>query len=182
MQAHAAKLATLTGAIVILLAVTYLLFAEGTTPEASANNPNAGLEYRLAVGSCSTAGDAKGNCVIPTGATFVANVYLDSIAGIGNGSYDSLLVTVAYAGVTSNNDPDIVWPECVFQATAIGPGFSSAGCSTGISAPSSTYTGLVFTASFVCLADGTLSLTHGAADTQVVDSNAKTNVESGPDC
>ena len=61
---------------------------------------------------------------------------LDSIAGIGNGSYDFLLVTVAYAGVSSNDDPDIAWPDCAFELPATGPGFSSAGRVGGISSTS----------------------------------------------
>jgi len=168
---------------VAAFAVAAVLFSMslGTSQTASANQPNAGLEWTLAVGGCTTAGDAKGNCVVADGSTFNAVVSLSSIAGIGNGSYDAIAVTVAYTGVGSKDNPDITWSGCAFEAPSTGPGFVNAGCAGGISAPSSTVTGPVFDADFNCTADGTLTLTHGGADTLVIDSKGKTSTEAGPD-
>jgi hypothetical protein len=165
----------------LAVAAVMLSMSLGSNKTAEANQPNAGLEWSIAVGGCSSAGDAKGNCVVNQGSTFNAVVSLDSIAGIGNGSYDAIGVTVNYTGVASKDNPDITWSGCAFEAPATGPGFVNAGCAGGISAPPSTVTGPVFDSDFNCTADGTLTLTHGAAETLIIDSKGKTSTEAGPD-
>jgi hypothetical protein len=159
--------------LVVALAAVFGL----TRNEASANQPNAALEFTLHVGGCSTLADYKGTCTVTQGSTFVASVSLDAIPG----AYDALGVTVAYTGVASKDNPDMVWPQCVLEAVGAIPPFVYSGCAIGISAPPSTFTGTVFTASFNCVGDGTLSLTHGPADTLLIGANGKTNTEAGPD-
>ncbi len=177
------RLAAVGAVVIAAVGVTAGLLALrlGPSQHAAANQPNAGLEFTLHVGSCATTGDVKGNCVVSDPSTFVASVSLDDVSGIGNGSYDALAVTLSYTGVGSKGNPDIVWPGCVFEAPTTGAGFVNAGCAAGVSAPSSTFTGTIFTASFNCPADGTLTLTHGASDTLIIDSKGKTSTEAGPD-
>jgi len=149
------------------------------TKQVSANQPNPGLDWSIAVGGCNTVGDAKGNCTIAMGSTFNAVVSLDDITGLTNG-YDAIAVTVDYTGVSSKDNPDITWPNCVFEANT-GIGYVNAACAIGVGAPSSTVTGPVFDADFNCTGDGTLSLRHGSADTLAIISTGKTNTEAGPD-
>ncbi len=165
---------TLAGAAVIGVALFGASIVD--RDNASANQPNAGLEFTLHVDGCSTVADYKGSCAVTQGSTFVASVSLDAIPY----PYDSLAVTVAYTGVTSKDNPNIVWPDCAGEATAFAPGFVNGGCVV-LFAPSSTFTGTVFTASFNCAADGQLSLTHDPANTLIIDYGGKTSTETGPD-
>jgi hypothetical protein len=162
----------------ISIAVLYVVLGYRGIAPASANQPDASLEYTLHVGGCSTIADYKGNCSVTEGSTFVASVSLDAIPG----PYDAVGVTVAYTGVTSKNNPEIVWPDCLVSAPSPPiPGYETAGCGIQIQTPNSSYLGTVFTASFNCLADGTLSLVHGPADTLLIGDNGKTSTEAGPD-
>jgi hypothetical protein len=142
----------------------------------SANQPNAGLEFSLHVNACSTAPDQSLNCVVPNNVPFVVSVSLDSIPG----PYTSLGFKLTYEGIDSKDDPDIVWPDCVGETTGPADGITvTAQCS--VAGPPSTYTGTVFTATFNCLADSHVEITHGPADTYLVDSLAKTSTDNGPD-
>jgi len=165
----------------LLILAILLSFGVQGSRSVQANQPNPGLEFTLHVAGCSTFADYKGTCTVTQGSTFVASVSLDAIPY----PYEGLAVTVAYTGVASKDDPTMVWPDCYVPVPSTGPGFVNNGCATGIhQLPQSTYTGTVMTASFNCSADGTLSLTHGPADTQLmenVDDPGKVSTEAGPD-
>lgn len=165
--------------IVLAAAAVLLSFNVRSTHKVSGVVDN-GIEYTLHVASCNTAQDAKGNCGVAAGSTFVASVSLDSIVA----PYDAIAVTIAYTGVGSKDNPDIVWPDCGIEAPFTQPGLVNAGCSTNFGAPSSQFTGTVFTASFNCTQDGTLSLTHGTSATLVIVPVGPANTtytEQGPD-
>jgi len=167
----------------LAVAAVLLSMNLGSADKASAVVNN-GIDFSLHVGACNSNADAKGACGVAIGSTFVASVSLDSVAGAGNASYDALAVTVSYTGVSSKDNPSMgpEWPDCAIEATNINPGVSvNAGCSTGIGAPSSTYTGTVFTASFNCTADGTLTIVHSDSETLLIDNKGVTNHEDGPD-
>ncbi len=171
-------------AVLAVAAAVLLSMSLGTDKTAEANQPNAGLEFTLHVGGCDTAGDTKNACTVGLGNTFTATVSIDSVAGIGNGSYDAWATTLNYTGVDSkdNQSANPQHPDCAFEATAQdGTSFVNAGCTIGISAPSSTYTGNAFQAGFNCTADGTISILHSPSETLVTDSIGKTNTEAGPD-
>jgi hypothetical protein len=170
-------------AALAVVAVLLSMNLGSTTPKASASVNN-GMEYTLHVGGCNTAADAKGNCVVALGGTFVATVSLDAITGIGGSAYDALAVTVGYTGLSSKDNPSMgpEWADCGIEATNVNPGVSvNAGCSTGVSAPSSTYLGTVFSASFNCTADGTLTIIHSDSESLLIDKNGITQHEDGPD-
>jgi hypothetical protein len=162
---------------VLALAVAVMILSWGHNTSTTAQAVDE-VAFSIDVNGCT---DAK--CDVDENSAFDVNVYLDDISGLPTGAYDALAATVAYTGVTSNGRLDIVWPDCAFEANAPGAGFENAGCSIGIGAPSSTFTGLIATGSFQCDVgvSGSVSLTHGAADTLVIGSDSVTYTESGPD-
>ncbi len=162
--------------LALVVAVMVLSWGHNTSTTAQAVDE---VDFSIAVNSCTAA-----KCDVAEDSAFDVNVYLDDISGLPSGAYDALAATVTYSGsLTSNGRLDIVWPDCVFEANAPGAGFENAGCSIGIGAPSSTFTGLIATGSFQCPlgGSGAVGLLHGAADTLVIGSDSTTYWESGPD-
>jgi hypothetical protein len=106
---------------------------------------------------------------VPSGATFTLKTYLNGIpADILD--YAGIQILLEYGGVTSkDNASAVTWPDCAFPAAASGPGWLAFACTTGIGAPPSTHTGLIWTKDFNCAASGTLTMIHGASETQLVD-------------
>jgi hypothetical protein len=143
---------------------------------ASANQPNPGLEFTLHVGSCTTAGDQTVNCVVANNTPFVVSVSLDSIPY----PYNSLGVMLAFDGIAAKDDQTIVWPDCAGETLVPDDG-STLGSSCSTSGLPSTFTGTVFTATFNCLADASVSIVHGPADTYLTDYYGKTSTDNGPD-
>jgi hypothetical protein len=167
------------GAAIAAIAIATGLGRRGADHARAAQS--SGVEFTMHVGTCSTAGDQKASCAVPLGSTFEVTVSLDSFSGTSTNSYDGVAVTVAYTGVGSKENPNIVWPGCVFEAPSTGPGQVNAGCTVGANAPASMFTGAVFTADFNCVADGQLQLVHTDSDTLVTDHASLTFHEAGPD-
>jgi hypothetical protein len=183
------------GLLVAALSVAAALVAGQTflasTDSASANQPDAALEFTIHAGGADSAGDAKGAVDIAIGAVIPVTVSLDAIPS----PYDAVAVTVNYSGVlqgqfenAAKGSPDIVWPDCAFEAPApAAAGSINAGCAKAADpAPSSSFTGTVFTANVTCesAGAGTVSLLHGPADTLIIGSagsGGKTSTEAGPD-
>ncbi len=168
----------------LLVAVLVLTWGHETGARVEAGG-TAGLNFTLHVGAtCDTSAGAQ-KCQLDPGETFPVTVTLDDISGIGGAAYDALAVTIQFTGVTSNERLDMQppdnWPGCVFEATAFAPTFENVGCTIGIGADHSTYTGTIATGSFTCAASGTMSLSHNAADTLVIDANGLTLFEDGTD-
>jgi hypothetical protein len=168
-----------------ILAVV-LSFGMGSTEKAQAN-PDTGVEFHIEAAGCSTAGDAKGNCTAADGSTFAVSAFLDSF-GPPLTEYSGLNVQLNYAGVSSKDNPDVdsYWPECGFPVAFFnGTDTVVGGCAVGTPpAPqSSTHTGKIYQSDFNCDADGTITLTHGKAETAVVDGALLAHVEdpAGPD-
>jgi len=162
----------------------------GSSHNASADSGHAvGLEYSLAApaggGTCDSAPDGAGVCVITQGSNFVTEVTLSDISGLGNAAYVANAVTWVVsnqADIVPKFDATATWPECVFLAPAPPPNIN-VGCSVGVApAPqSSTFTGVVATASFNCINSGTISLLHGPSDTLITDTKNVSHDELGPD-
>jgi hypothetical protein len=168
------------------LAVLAVVLAMGMgSADKTEANSNAGVEFHIQTTGCTTAADAKGACVLPLGGSFVVEGVIDSFGPPLTG-YDGIAMTLNYAGVTSKDDVSTAsWPNCVFGVSA-GQGsgtFINGGCSIGIGAPSSTYTGTFFTNTFNCTADGTITVFHDKAGTAVTDSTLTSHTEAsaGPD-
>jgi hypothetical protein len=163
---------------VLALAVAVMVFSWGhsTSTGVQAQDP---IDFSIDVDGCEGP-----SCDVAEGGTFNVNVDLDDISGLPNGAYQGLANTIAYTGTLTTNPPlDIVWPACVFEASASGAGFENAGCTIGIGAPADTFTGAVGVLSMNCPVggSGTVSLTHGTADTLVLDDKGTNQVETGPD-
>jgi hypothetical protein len=143
---------------------------------ASANQPNSNLEFTLHVNGCTTASETVINCVVPNNVPFVATVSLDAIPG----PYDSLGITLVYEGIASKDDAHIVWPDCAGETVTPDNG-STTSSTCSVSSSPSTFTGTVFTTTFNCEFDSSLSIVHGPSDTHLTDYLGKTSTDDGPD-
>ncbi len=170
----------------LVLAALLLTWSQGSSTQVAAQQQGTeGLNFTLHVGAtCDTSAGTE-KCQLDEGEVFPVTVTLDDISGIGGAAYDALAVTIQFSGVTSNMRLDMQppdnWPGCVFEATAFAPTFENVGCTIGIGAEHSTYTGVIATGEFMCAASGTMSLSHNAADTLVIDANGLTLFEAGQD-
>jgi len=162
--------------LLLVAAITVALLWQAVGGVASANQPNSGLEFTLHINSCTSAGDQTVNCVVANNTPFVVSVSLDSIPY----PYNSLGVMLAFEGIAGKDDQTIVWPDCAGETLVPDDG-STLGSSCSTSGLPSTFTGTVFTATFNCLADASVSIVHGPADTYLTDYYGKTSTDNGPD-
>jgi hypothetical protein len=149
--------------------------------QTSANQPNDGIEFTLHIGDCSTDGDQKANCSLSQGQTFVVSVSLDDVSGLPDSSTAAIGVSLGYTGVQSKDNPTFFWPVCGFPVSGWIPGNIYAGCGN-FPEDIATFTGTLYTSSFNCLGDGTVSLLHDPLETTAYDSSKGAFVnELGPD-
>jgi alpha-tubulin suppressor-like RCC1 family protein len=113
-------------------------------------------------------------CFIQQGGTFDVKLYLDSFGSLG--SYSSFEAFLFYSGVTDKASITHDWPECDFPASAPGAGTLAFGC-VASSPSTSTYTGVLARATFICNKSGTLAFLHGSGLTGLVDSIAVEHYE-----
>jgi hypothetical protein len=131
---------------------------------------------------CDTSGGST-TCQVPAGANFSVTGYLNNTDSIG--PYDAVQVVWQYQGVTFTPNgalnPKVVWPDCALVGSSSSATYVSGGCSIGVAAPGSTYIGPVVEATFVCSADGTVSMVHSLADTTIYDPDGQGYYEASPD-
>ena len=163
--------------VAVVMATAALAGTLGFNEPASANQPNAALEFTLHVGGCNTEGDLTDTCIVTEGSTFVASVSLDEIPK----SYQGVASAIGYSGVGSKDNPDMDWPGCVGEAQLIRPAMVHAACLVGPPFTPVTYTGTIMTASFNCTEDGALNLIEEFPYSELLGSNQKDNTEAGPD-
>ncbi len=118
---------------------------------------------------CSTKAGGNSKCSLAQGSTFTLRAYLNSL-GPATG-YEGFQVVLHYSGVASKDNASTdAWPDCVFDVSYFETGLVAAGCTVGINAPPSTFTGLVATNDFTCAANGNITMIHGPLDTLIVES------------
>jgi uncharacterized repeat protein (TIGR01451 family) len=170
-------LAVLAGAVAVAALAVYV-FEAGKVADAHDGHP--GLSFSLAAANASTSTATPGagtptatpipaacntsggnpNCSFALNQTFQVRVFLNSLP-TGVTGYEGFDVQLNYSGVnfvTNTTSPDAGspptvggnWPNCVFEAAGIGTGVVLVGCSIGISAPVSSYTGRIATFDFQC--------------------------------
>jgi hypothetical protein len=160
-----------------VLAVAALLatWGSGGVKDASAQVPAPGLDFSMSipdVDDCDTADSGSGTCILDPGDEFTVNFYLNSLPETVT-EYFSIDLFVTYTGVTSMDNPSFdPWPDCAFPAALPVEGVSVRwGCSYGVDAPASTYTGLVSTLDFACSDDESfdnkINMVHGETDTSM---------------
>ncbi len=107
--------------------------------------------------------------------------------GFTYGGYDS---DIAYSGNITYNSGSLqqtgsgVWPDCAFATgeSGITLGDAYTACSIGAGAPESAYSGVLAKLNFTCGASagvGTLTLSHTAGRTDLVDSSLVSHTEAG---
>jgi hypothetical protein len=150
---------------------------------ASAHAPHPGLDFSmevLGVDNCDTrAGD---NISCSVSGTFVVQVSLNALPG-DIPDYQGFDIVLSYTGVNPLEDADAeVWPDCAFPAQFYDRDGSrvAMACAYGVSpAVPSTYTGPIATNSFECSSAGSVSLTHGLANTDLAQTVADIHAERG---
>jgi hypothetical protein len=136
----------------LAVAAVVLAFGPGTSDQAHADFPHPGLD--VSIGSSAPACDSGGSnvCDVPAGGTITVNFNVNSLGGLAYQGYDLLLqyteVTVVEGSLVQTGAG--VWPGCAFAASAPFPGQLAAACGFGISAPDSTYTGVMMHVGFMC--------------------------------
>jgi hypothetical protein len=131
------------------------------------------------IDDCTTGTSGPATCSLPRGAMFVVQLSLDVLPGPGY--YRGVEAVLAFDGVASKADPsNAAWPDCVFQATFVGPSsWLAFGCVVGVEpAPSSQHLGVIGTATFHCTESGSVSLLHGSGNTNVVPEPWDNHVEA----
>lgn len=166
----------LTGGILAAIMVGLMCVHLGGNT-ASAHSPHPGLNFWIAVDgvtNCNTK-TANASCSLAPGVTFVIGAYLDPLpSDIPN--YGGFDVSLRHAGVTPNHDASTnPWPDCAFPAAAYDMAPTDTdivrfACTVGAPpAGPSTYTGLLGTISFVCAQSGSISMVHGATETDLIE-------------
>jgi hypothetical protein len=160
----------------------------GATPGPPTPGPPGPLDFSIGsdpgVGAnavCDSSGAPTNVCQVPRGAPFGVKLYLHSLPTNlqvdGYAGYDS---TFDFTGVTPDQGfaAHQQWPGCVFDAFLVAADYVMEGCAVGVAQPTSTYTGLMETAYFACAQSGTITLRHGANNTDLVDNNLNGYFES----
>jgi hypothetical protein len=169
----AARLAMLVVPVVALAVIALAITLWDRSDKASAEIPRPGLDFSLAAALtadganlCNTTGGPM-TCTVPSGASFFLKLYLNDRGGVEYSGYDAIfnygsLVRKAPAALTGAG----LWTDCAFPAQFETPGSTLIGCSIGIGASPSSYTGLMSTLELTCgSAEATVSITHGSSDT-----------------
>jgi hypothetical protein len=116
-------------------------------------------------------------CSIAPGAQFKVLTYLNSFP-VGVLNYAAYDTVFEYQGVTSKPVVTHEWPDCALVA---GPvyfsSFVATGCSSGVGAPPSTYTGLILKVTFTCTANGSVALAHDVGKTTLYSASASSFIE-----
>jgi hypothetical protein len=163
--------------VVVMTAAAALLltWGFGAAMDANAQVPAPGLQFSMSipgVDDCDTADSGSGTCILDPGEAFTVNYSLDSLPD-GITEYFGIDLYNTYTGVVSEDNPSMdPWPDCAFEAQFATPGESVRwGCTYGVDAPVSTYTGLVSTLDFTCTEDESfdhkINLVHGETDTSL---------------
>ena len=173
--------------LALVAAVMVVSWGFDSSSKAEAADPGVGFHLEVD-GVCSTAaGDAK--CAVSPGANALPiSIYLDDISGIG-GAWSAWAATLNFDevadGITSKGQLQDASPAgtCSFVAQApSAPGFENTGCVRLVG--TSGYTGKILTGSlnWTCSKNDqtTISLKHGASDTQVTDGGTA-HVDKGSD-
>jgi hypothetical protein len=86
-----------------------------------------------------------------------------------------------FAGVTSKQKSDTVWPDCGFPATHYKEDFVAFGCAVPIGDVDSSYAGVMGQSLFTCSASGSVTLKHGRNATALTPSSLYAEPEVSPD-
>ena len=153
----------------------------GPTPPASA-----GLAFSIGV---DTGGTTDDDCDTSGGATkctlldytFTLNFYLDSLPA-GVSAYTALNTAVTFDGISvapKGNQDLTDWVDCAAGLWYSAAGEASMACSSYLIPPSvgSSYTGLIGTIDFNCVADGQISLVHSEIDTALFENSTTFHIE-----
>ncbi len=157
----------LTIPLLALIAVC-LLMLSGLGQRAGAFQVEPGLDFSISSTSggqnCDSSGTPTNTCTFPVGATFTLDFNLNALSTNlqtgGYGGYDMLLsehnVTIVEASLNQHGAD--MWPDCAYAAHdfAEEPFPVTAGCSVGIGANGSTYTGLLMQVDFQCSSTDTV--------------------------
>lgn len=153
MQWSRHSLAVVSSVLALTVVISSLLAATGWF--ASAATPGTLFSLSVQSTTCDT-GTTDEKCTLSAGSTFVLEVSLDALGNAPD--YAGLDIFVTYTGVNSKSNASTAsWPECAFPAAIYQVGTARFGCAAGISQPNSTYTGVIGTLSFNCVASGSIN-------------------------
>jgi alpha-tubulin suppressor-like RCC1 family protein len=136
------------------------------TPDPSAVDFSIGIDSTGDGNDECRTGTSTTKCVVSSGETFTARVYVDDNGGV---VYLGLDITVTYAGVTSKDNANTdAWPECSYPAHAFDhPNKVIWGCGAA-NGSTSTYVGLIGENDFNCVGtSGSIALIHGDGNTNL---------------
>jgi uncharacterized repeat protein (TIGR01451 family) len=122
---------------------------------------------------------APPKCTFALNGNFTVNIYMNSLGGVAG--YQGIGIALNFANLTSQlNGSMSSWPNCAIPVSFSSVGFQSLGCSIGVGAPASTYTGLIGTLGFTCSPTnnfGTITMVFGSGSTVLVESSSLKHTE-----
>ena len=151
------------------------LLSSPGAPGASAGGPaldfSIGVNpYGLTAGdACDSSGSPTAVCSIQIGDAFSVSFYLHQFPEEASGSYDSYDWYLDFSGVTANSVDFDPWPDCYISIYSLTSSSVSVAC---IANTTSTYAGKLATVTFTCTSTGTITMQHGAGETQLHDAGA----------
>jgi hypothetical protein len=136
--------------------------------------PQTGLDFSLGIDvdgngadDCVSSDGAVTECSLVPGSAFDVRVCLNGLP-IGVPRYVGFDVRIDHAGVGSQDNAMLLWPDCSLPVTYYSDRFLAFGCGAGARA-SSGYLGLIGTAGFRCTGAGSVTLVHGYGNTALYE-------------
>ncbi len=154
------------------------------TPTPRPAPPQTGLDFSISVDTngdglpdCGTASDQTSTCDVGAQEQFRVTLNLHALPP-DLGEYIGFEGRFAFAGVTSDNKADVVWPDCGFPATYYAGDFVAFGCAAPVGGVLSSHVGALGTSLFSCSASGSITLVlDGLESTGIIDYNFRTYYE-----